>query len=397
MPVIELRNVCKDYVVKEKGKGRHFDNIKARPKDIDKGKIEIVEAVRDLSIEIEDGEFIVLVGPSGCGKSTLLRVIAGLEDITKGELFINGKPANDISPKSRNVAMVFQNYALYPHMTVFKNISFALVTQWISKREIKDRVMEAAKILDIEYLLNRKPKMLSGGQRQRVALGRAMVRKPVAFLLDEPLSNLDLKQRSELRQEIIRLHQHLKAVFVYVTHDQTEAMAIGDRIAVMENGCIHQIDTPSNLYNHPATTFVAEFIGSSRMNLLPAVVRKGQSADGNAVYHAVFAGHPVAIPDSRVRGSLAEYIDKDIILGIRPDNMFLRSMVADDSYAGVLSGTASSIDLLGPKKNVAVTCGDTDFVACITISANVKTGEAVELAVYGDGVCIFDKDTGRAI
>ena len=226
-------------------------------------------AVNDVNLTIENKEFVILVGPSGCGKSTTLRMIAGLEPISKGELKIGDRVVNDVAPKDRNIAMVFQSYALYPHMTVYKNMAFGLELRKVPKSEIDKRVREAAKVLDIEHLLKRKPKALSGGQRQRVALGRAMVRSPDVFLLDEPLSNLDAKLRTTMRTEIIKLHKRLETTFVYVTHDQTEAMTMGDRIVVMKDGIVQQMDTPHNLYCNPCNTFVAGFIGSPRMNFIP--------------------------------------------------------------------------------------------------------------------------------
>ena len=237
-----------------------------------------IEVISDLNLQIKDKEFVVLVGPSGCGKSTTLRMIAGLEEISDGEMYIGDRKVNDVAPKDRDIAMVFQNYALYPHMTVYKNMAFALKLRKTPKDEIDRKVHEAAKVLDIEHLLNRKPKQLSGGQRQRVALGRAMVRDPAVFLLDEPLSNLDAKLRTQMRTEIIKLHQKLDTTFVYVTHDQTEAMTMGDRIVVMKGGEIQQADTPQTLYDHPCNLFVAGFIGSPQMNFMDAEL--GRDADG---------------------------------------------------------------------------------------------------------------------
>ena len=231
------------------------------------------EAVKDFNLEIEDKEFIIFVGPSGCGKSTTLRMIAGLEDISSGELKIDGKVMNDVEPKDRDIAMVFQNYALYPHMTVFDNMAFGLKLRKLPKEEIKEKVVHAAKILDLEHLLDRKPSALSGGQRQRVAMGRAIVRNPKVFLMDEPLSNLDAKLRVQMRQEISKLHRQLGTTIIYVTHDQTEAMTLGTRIVVMKDGVVQQIDTPYNLYNKPKNIFVAGFIGSPQMNLLDAICK----------------------------------------------------------------------------------------------------------------------------
>ena len=276
-----------------------------------------VTAVSDFCIDIEDKEFIILVGPSGCGKSTTLRMIAGLEEISEGELYIGGKLMNDVAPKDRDIAMVFQNYALYPHMTVFENMAFGLKLRKTPKDEIKKRVTEAAKILDIEHLLDRKPKALSGGQRQRVAMGRAIVRSPKVFLMDEPLSNLDAKLRVAMRTEIKKLHHKLQTTFIYVTHDQTEAMTMGTRIVVMKDGLVQQIDTPSNLYNNPCNRFVGEFIGSPQMNCINAVLKK----EGNDVY-AVFGNDKIKIPEGKAKNpALAPYLGKEVVIGIRPENI----------------------------------------------------------------------------
>ena len=268
-----------------------------------------VQAVKNFNLEIEDKEFIILVGPSGCGKSTTLRMIAGLEEITSGELIIDDKLCNEVEPKDRDIAMVFQNYALYPHMTVYKNIAFGLQLRKMPKDEIDRRVHEAAKILEIEHLLERKPKALSGGQRQRVALGRAMVRNPKVFLLDEPLSNLDAKLRNSMRTEITKLHKRLGTTFIYVTHDQTEAMTMGDRIVVMKDGYVQQFDTPQNLYNYPCNMFVAGFIGSPQMNFMNVTVEK----EGE--------GQALVMGDSRIavnKPELEAYIGKEVIMVVRP-------------------------------------------------------------------------------
>ncbi|MEG2769597.1 MAG: sn-glycerol-3-phosphate ABC transporter ATP-binding protein UgpC, partial [Oscillospiraceae bacterium] len=267
-----------------------------------------VTAVSDFNLEIEDKEFVILVGPSGCGKSTTLRMIAGLEEISKGELYIGDRLVNDVAPKDRDIAMVFQNYALYPHMTVFKNMAFGLQLRKTPKDEIDKRVREAARVLDIEHLLDRRPKALSGGQRQRVALGRAMVRNPSVFLLDEPLSNLDAKLRTAMRTEIIKLHQKLGTTFIYVTHDQTEAMTMGDRIVVMKDGYIQQVDTPQNLYDSPCNMFVAGFIGSPQMNFLDAVLLK----DGEQ-YSLELNNDKIALPtDKTSKIDLSSYVGKTI-------------------------------------------------------------------------------------
>jgi multiple sugar transport system ATP-binding protein len=268
-----------------------------------------VVAVDDLSLEIGDGEFMVLVGPSGCGKSTILRILAGLEEVTAGEVYIDGRQVTDLPPKQRDVAMVFQNYALYPHMSVEQNLGFGLKLRKTPKDEIKRRVTEAAKILGLEPLLARKPVALSGGQRQRVAMGRAMVREPKAFLMDEPLSNLDAKLRVQMRAQLAKLHDTLKTTTVYVTHDQVEAMTLGERVAVMRDGVLQQVDTPQNLYGNPSNLFVAAFIGSPPMNLVEAKVLDGMVA---------FAGFEIPMPDG---GDLGELSGRTLILGIRPSDM----------------------------------------------------------------------------
>ena len=261
-----------------------------------------VTAVSDFTLDIDDKEFIILVGPSGCGKSTTLRMVAGLEEISEGELYIGGRLVNDVAPKDRDIAMVFQNYALYPHMTVFENMAFGLKLRKTPKDEIKKRVTEAAKILDIEHLLDRKPKALSGGQRQRVAMGRAIVRNPKVFLMDEPLSNLDAKLRVAMRTEIKKLHNKLQTTFMYVTHDQTEAMTMGTRIVVMKDGVIQQVDTPANLYTKPDNVFVAGFIGSPQMNFVTATLSK----ENGSVY-ASFGDNKIMIPNGKVTPELEGY------------------------------------------------------------------------------------------
>lgn len=276
-----------------------------------------VEAVSDFNLEIHDKEFIVLVGPSGCGKSTVLRMIAGLEEITSGELYIDDEMINYVEPKDRDIAMVFQNYALYPHMTVYKNLAFALSLRKVPKNEIDEKVRETAKILEIEELLSRKPKALSGGQRQRVALGRAMVRDPKAFLLDEPLSNLDAKLRASTRTEITKLHKDLETTFIYVTHDQTEAMTMADRIVVMKDGRIHQVGSPQELYNDPINIFVAGFIGTPQMNFIDARLVKEES---NFFVRIDDIDFPLS-EDRYSREILEEYLDKEIVMGVRSEDV----------------------------------------------------------------------------
>ncbi len=278
-------------------------------------------AVKDFNLEIEDKEFIIFVGPSGCGKSTTLRMIAGLEDISSGELSIDDKVVNDVEPKDRDIAMVFQNYALYPHMSVYDNMAFGLKLRKVPKEEIDQKVRNAAKILDLEHLLDRKPKALSGGQRQRVAMGRAIVRSPKVFLMDEPLSNLDAKLRGQMRVEISKLHQRLETTIIYVTHDQTEAMTLGTRIVVMKDGVIQQVDTPQNLYHRPCNKFVAGFIGAPQMNMIDAVVGK----DGADVT-LTFGDHTIALPEGKAKKlEEAGYVGKTVTLASAPRIFTMRS------------------------------------------------------------------------
>ena len=278
-------------------------------------------AVKEFNLEIKDKEFIIFVGPSGCGKSTTLRMIAGLEDISSGELYIDDKLVNDVEPKDRDIAMVFQNYALYPHMSVYDNMAFGLKLRKTPKDEIDQKVRNAARILDLEHLLDRKPKALSGGQRQRVAMGRAIVRSPKVFLMDEPLSNLDAKLRGQMRVEISKLHQRLETTIIYVTHDQTEAMTLGTRIVVMKDGVIQQVDSPQNLYDKPCNKFVAGFIGAPQMNMIDAAVGK----DGSDVTLS-FGGHTVALPEGKAKKlEEAGYVGKTVTLGIRPEDRKMRN------------------------------------------------------------------------
>jgi multiple sugar transport system ATP-binding protein len=273
--------------------------------------------VKNVNIEIKDKEFVVLVGPSGCGKSTTLRMIAGLEEITEGEIFIDGKIVNDVSPKDRDIAMVFQNYALYPHMTVFENMAFGLKLRKFPKEEIKTRVTDAAKILGLEEFLDRKPKALSGGQRQRVALGRAIVRKPKVFLFDEPLSNLDAKLRVQMRTEISKLHHSLEATMIYVTHDQTEAMTMGDKIVILKDGIVNQIDSPLQLYNYPSNKFVAGFIGSPSMNFIEGKI----GSDNGLTFKSLRGGLSLKL-NPEYEKKLNAYINKNVWLGVRPEDIY---------------------------------------------------------------------------
>ncbi|MFI3230023.1 MAG: sn-glycerol-3-phosphate ABC transporter ATP-binding protein UgpC, partial [bacterium] len=312
-------------------------------KDIKKVYPGDVVAVHEFNLDIEDKEFIILVGPSGCGKSTTLRMIAGLEDISSGELYIGDRIVNDVSPKNRDIAMVFQNYALYPHMTVYKNMAFGLNLKKVPKDEIDKKVMDAARILDIEHLLNRKPKALSGGQRQRVALGRAMVRKPAVFLLDEPLSNLDAKLRGEMRAEITKLHKKLATTFIYVTHDQTEAMTMGDRIVVMKDGYIQQVDTPQNLYENPCNMFVAGFMGSPQMNLFEVKIEEQGGS-----YWANLGGHKIKLLPSRFNlDHIKPYVGQLMVMGVRPEDLHRETRFFESTSDNVVKGQVDLCEMMG--------------------------------------------------
>ncbi len=347
-----------------------------------------VTVVPDLNLEIQDKEFVILVGPSGCGKSTTLRMIAGLEDISSGELYIGDRVVNDVAPKDRNIAMVFQNYALYPHMTVYKNIAFGLMQAKVPKDEIDRRVHEAAKALDLEPYLNRKPKALSGGQRQRVALGRAMVRNPAVFLLDEPLSNLDAKLRTAMRAEISRLHKRLQTTFVYVTHDQTEAMTMGDRIVVMKNGIIQQNDTPQNLYDYPCNLFVAGFIGSPQMNFLDVVITQ---KDGG--YCAQAGGNSIALSPEMDKAALAPYVGKTMVLGIRPED--LEAVDAGSSHD--LEGKIEIAELMGAEINLHVDFQGTRLVVRAPSTYAGREGDMAALKLKTHKIHLFDKETELAV
>ena len=347
-----------------------------------------VEVVPKLNLEIADKEFVVLVGPSGCGKSTTLRMIAGLEEITDGDMYIGERRVNDVAPKDRNIAMVFQSYALYPHMTVYKNMAFGLSLQKMPKDEIDRKVHEVAKILDLEHLLNRKPKALSGGQRQRVALGRAMVRDPDVFLLDEPLSNLDAKLRTSMRAEIARLHKRLGTTFVYVTHDQTEAMTMGDRIVVMKSGIIQQADTPTNLYNKPCNMFVAGFIGSPQMNFIDCTIEKGKEG-----YGVNFAGKLIPLPQGKFPDKLmAEYAGKTVVLGVRPESAFLE--MSEDS---TVEAEVEIAEMMGAEIYIHAVCGGQKLIVRAPSRVQAESGDHISLAIDKNKIHLFDKETEQAI
>ena len=351
-----------------------------------------VTAVTDFNLEIADKEFIILVGPSGCGKSTTLRMIAGLEEISKGELYIGDTLSNDIAPKDRDIAMVFQNYALYPHMTVYDNMAFGLKLRKTPKDEIKRRVEEAARILDISHLLDRKPKALSGGQRQRVALGRAIVRDPKVFLLDEPLSNLDAKLRAQMRTEISKLHKKLGTTFIYVTHDQTEAMTMGDRIVVMRDGFIQQVDTPQNLYDYPCNEFVAGFMGSPQMNFINCTIAK----DGDG-YAMTFGQYSIKIPASKVVPELADYVGKDVIFGIRPEDVHDSDEWLKKSPETVIESTIRVYELLGAEVFLYFDVEGANVTARVDPSTTARTGDTVKFALDAEKIHVFDKETELVI
>lgn len=407
MAEVILKNVRKVYPNTENKKKKKKDEAVEK-----KNNLEITDegvvAVQDFNIDVADKEFIVLVGPSGCGKSTTLRMIAGLEEISGGELFIDGKQMNDVAPKDRDIAMVFQNYALYPHMTVYENIAFPLKLKKIAETdadgkthlkkmpndEIDRRVREAAEILDITQFLDRKPKALSGGQRQRVAIGRAIVRDPKVFLMDEPLSNLDAKLRNQMRAELIKLRHEIKGTFIYVTHDQTEAMTLGDRIVVMKDGVVQQIATPQEVFNHPANIFVAGFIGVPQMNFFDAqLVRSGN-------------GFTVKTEDMNVAlapetcAQLALNWDggdvKEITAGVRPEQILL----ADKGEEGALQGTVEVTELMGSTEHVHVTAPDGQFVLIIPVvdleaKGALKAGDTIWFKFEKNATHLFDKVSGK--
>ena len=352
-----------------------------------------VTAVNDFNMDIEDKEFIILVGPSGCGKTTTLRMIAGLEDISEGELYIGDKLVNDVDPKNRDIAMVFQNYALYPHMSVFENMSFGLRLRKIPKDEIKRRVHEAAKILDIEHLLDRKPKALSGGQRQRVALGRAIVREPKVFLMDEPLSNLDAKLRVQMRTEINKLHQKLQTTFIYVTHDQTEALTMGTRIVVMKDGYVQQIDTPQALYERPCNMFVAGFIGSPQMNFINANVDKR----GESIY-LVFGKDSIKLPEGKAKKlEGTDYIGKEVILGIRPECLHDEPAVLEQMQDSLVEARIELTENLGSETYLYMVVDDVDFTARVNPRTKARAGDIIKIAFDANRIHLFDKETEKTI
>ena len=351
------------------------------------------EAVKNFNLEIADKEFIIFVGPSGCGKSTTLRMIAGLEDISGGELKIGDRVVNDVEPKDRDIAMVFQNYALYPHMSVYDNMAFGLKLRKVPKDQIDKMVKEAAKILDLTPLLDRKPKALSGGQRQRVAMGRAIVRNPKVFLMDEPLSNLDAKLRVQMRIEIAKLHQKLGTTIIYVTHDQTEAMTLGTRIVVMKDGVIQQVDTPQNLYDKPQNLFVAGFMGSPQMNFLNATVK----VNGD-VASLEIAGKSIPLPPAKSKKLIdGGYDEKEVIFGIRPEDIYDSEVFIENSPNSVFESTIRVYELLGAEVYLYFDLDVFPMTARVDPRTTARPGDTVKFALDVEKIHIFDKETEQII
>jgi len=349
-------------------------------------------AVENFNLEIRDKELIVLVGPSGCGKSTTLRMIAGLESITEGEIFIGDKLVNNVAPRDRDIAMVFQSYALYPHMTVYKNMAFGLEMKKVPKDEIHKKITEVAKTLDIKELLYRKPKQLSGGQCQRVALGRAIVRNPSVFLLDEPLSNLDAKLRTQMKTEIIKLHKTLGTTFLYVTHDQTEAMTMADRIVLMKDGLIQQVDTPMNLYNNPCNLFVAEFMGSPKMNTLEVTLINNSNN-----FYAKLNCITIKLPNTdKIKSLFNNYANKSIILGFRPEDIYVENNTIKDSLSNIILTKVDITELMGSESYLYLDCNGNKLIAKVPSSADIKS-EQINIAIDTSKLHFFDKDTEERI
>lgn len=347
-------------------------------------------AVDDLDIRVDDKEFLVLVGPSGCGKTTALRCLAGLEEITHGQIKIGERVVNEVAPKDRDIAMVFQSYALYPHLSVFDNMAFGLKLRRVPKDEIKRRVEKAAQTLGITDLLNRKPRQLSGGQRQRVAVGRAIVREPKVFLFDEPLSNLDAKLRVQMRAEISKIHQQLQTTFIYVTHDQMEAMTMATRIAVINKGQLQQLDTPQTLYNDPTNLFVAGFIGSPAMNFFSATLRR----NGGLVADA--GEFSVPIPESKVKG-LSEFVGKAVVFGIRPEDIHDAQFVPPNIEAAEVTAKVDVTELMGNEILLYLLSGKNTFVARVDPRSNARVGSTAKVMFNMEKMHVFDAATERAI
>ena len=354
-----------------------------------------ITAVRDVNLDVQDREFVVLVGPSGCGKSTTLRMIAGLEEISRGEIYIGDRMVNDVAPKDRDIAMVFQNYALYPHMTVYDNLAFGLKLRKYPKAEIRKRVNDAAGILGIEELLDRKPKALSGGQRQRVAVGRAIVRQPKVFLFDEPLSNLDAKMRVQMRAEITKLHQRLQATMIYVTHDQIEAMTMGDRIVVMHQGVMQQTDTPLALYNEPANLFVAGFLGSPPMNFINGTLE----AEGEALVFNEIKGGAIRVRlSARERPQARAMTGKPVLFGIRPEHIELAQFTGAEEHTGSFPAIIDMVEPLGPETNLYLQTG-AHTVVCRSQKPldHREVGHRLQFEMNLGQAHLFDPESGKRV
>ena len=390
MATLTLKNVKKIYPhsgdegKKSKKKGEEQSEKKVNLQITEQG----VVAVQEFNLEIKDKEFIVLVGPSGCGKSTTLRMIAGLEEISEGELYIGDRLVNDVAPKDRDIAMVFQNYALYPHMTVYDNMAFALKLRHTPKDEIDRAVKAAAEILDITQYLSRKPKALSGGQRQRVAIGRAIVRDPQVMLMDEPLSNLDAKLRNQMRAEIIKLRQKINTTFIYVTHDQTEAMTLGDRIVIMKDGFIQQVGTPQEVFNHPYNLFVAGFIGSPQMNLFDAKLLK---VDGK--YAVALGGMTVELSEEKQAKLAANNVaEQDIVLGVRPEHIVLEKGIAGKVDVSELMGSSVHLHVNSMGRDVVMVVSTMNMTGAEVAALNY--GADIQFSFPGHVCHVFNKETG---
>ena len=350
-----------------------------------------IQAVKDINLEVADKEFLVIVGPSGCGKSTLLRIVAGLEDVTKGDVYIDDKLVNDVPPKDRNIAMVFQNYALYPHMDVYNNMAFALRLRRYPKQEINKRVEEAAAILGLKELLDRKPKMLSGGQRQRVAVGRAIVRKPKVFLFDEPLSNLDAKLRVQMRTEISKLHIRLQATMIYVTHDQIEAMTMGNRIVVIKDGVIHQVADPITLYTNPVNKFVAGFIGSPPMNFM-----EGKIITKDEKFYFNEGNFQVKIVDEMIP-RISNYQDKAIVFGVRPEDIYDKLFIPDAAPENTLTATCEVVEPMGAEAYIFLNTGKHNFIARMESHERAEINQDMDLVFDMSKIHFFDSANGKTI
>ena len=355
-----------------------------------------IRVVKDFNLEIEDKEFIVFVGPSGCGKSTTLRMIAGLEDISSGELYIGDRLVNDVAPKDRNIAMVFQNYALYPHMSVYKNMAYGLIQRKTPAEEIDRRIRNAAEILGITPYLDRKPKALSGGQRQRVALGRAMVRDPDVFLLDEPLSNLDAKLRTTMRSEISKLHKRLGTTFIYVTHDQIEAMTMGDRIVVMKDGDVMQVDTPQNLYDHPNYKFVAGFIGSPQMNFMDVTIERSESSPSG--YTCILdEHHQFNILPRENMPDFAPYIGRQVTMGIRPEHIYTGRTIPGETDTADLQAEIDLVEPIGSEVYLFINVSTYKLCAKLPPVTGLKMGQDISLKIDLKKMYLFDKESEQAL